>query len=91
MFSPDRRDALRCELDAAFFHLYGVGRGDAEYILGTFGVLERAEVRKHGEYRSKRVILGIYDDMADAIRTGEPYTTSLTPPPADPSVAHEVR
>ena len=27
----------RRALDAAFFHLYGIDREDAEYILGTFG------------------------------------------------------
>jgi hypothetical protein len=30
------RAEIRAELDAAFFHLYGVERGDAEYILSTF-------------------------------------------------------
>ena len=30
------RAELRAELDAAYFHLYGVGRDDAEYILSTF-------------------------------------------------------
>jgi hypothetical protein len=30
------RATLRAELDAAYFHLYGIGREDAEYILGTF-------------------------------------------------------
>jgi hypothetical protein len=27
---------LRAELDAAYFHLYGIDRNDAEYILSTF-------------------------------------------------------
>ena len=30
------RAELRAELDAAFFHLYGIGRDDVEYILSTF-------------------------------------------------------
>ena len=30
------RMQLRAELDAAFFHLYGVSREDAEYMLSTF-------------------------------------------------------
>jgi hypothetical protein len=30
------------ELDAAFFHLYGIARDDAEYILSTFkGIHDR--------------------------------------------------
>ncbi len=30
------RAVLMAELDAAFFHLYGIDRDDAEYILSTF-------------------------------------------------------
>jgi hypothetical protein len=30
------RAELRAELDAAYFHLYGIQRGDAEYVLSTF-------------------------------------------------------
>ncbi|MBK6516941.1 MAG: hypothetical protein IPM79_21970 [Polyangiaceae bacterium] len=40
------------------------------------------------EYCTKRVILGIYDAMAEAVRTGTPYQTRLDPPPAAPRVAH---
>jgi hypothetical protein len=32
----DERARLRAELDAAFFHLYQIGRPDVEYILSTF-------------------------------------------------------
>ena len=32
-----------------------------------------------------------YDEMAEAIRTGVPYSTRLDPPPADPRVAHPAR
>lgn len=34
------------------------------------------------------VILVIYEAMAMAIRTGQPYATGLALPPADPRVAH---
>lgn len=44
-----------------------------------------------GEYRSKRVILEIYDEITRAMQTGEPYHTRLDPPPADPRVAHPPR
>ena len=84
-----RRFLLRCELDAAFFHLYGINRDDAAYILDTFPVVRKKDEARHGEYRTKRVILEIYDRMAEAIRTGVPYQTLLDPPPADPRVAHQ--
>lgn len=57
----ERRFLLRCELDAAFFHLYGISRDDAAYILDTFPIVRRKNEKKHGEYRTKRVILEIYD------------------------------
>lgn len=37
---------------------------------------------------TKETILSVYDEMAEAIRSGEPYQTRLDPPPADPRVAH---
>lgn len=83
-----RRFWLRCELDAAFFHLYGIERDDVDYIMDTFPIVKRKDEKVHGEYRTKRVILDIYDDMAQAIDTQQPYQTRLSPPPADPSLAH---
>jgi N-6 DNA Methylase/Eco57I restriction-modification methylase len=75
-----RRFLLRCELDAAFFHLYGIGRDDVNYIMDTFLVFKRRDEDAHGEYRTKRVILEIYDQMVRAAETGQPYQTSLDPP-----------
>ncbi|WP_280416895.1 Eco57I restriction-modification methylase domain-containing protein [Nocardia carnea] len=67
------RDALRAELDAAFFHLYGIPRDDVEYIMDTFPIVKRKDEAAHGEYRTKRLILEIYDAMTEAERTGVPY------------------
>lgn len=90
-WSEARRFLLRCELDAAFFHLYGVQRDDADYIMETFPIVARKDVQEHGDYRTKLQILDIYDRMQRAIDTGEPYQTVLDPPPADPRVAHPER
>ena len=83
-----RRFLLRCELDAAFFHLYGIGRDDVAYIMDTFHIVRRNDESAHSEYRTKRVILEIYDRMQHAIDTAEPYQTWLAPPPGDPSCCH---
>ena len=32
---------MRAELDAAFFHLYGIERDDVDYIMGTFPIVKR--------------------------------------------------
>jgi hypothetical protein len=81
-WDTDRRFLLRAELDAAFFHLYGIGRDDVDYILETFPIVRRKDEAAHGEFRTKRVILEIYDALAGAMTTGEAYQTRLDPPPA---------
>jgi N-6 DNA Methylase len=90
-WDEDRRFLMRCELDAAFFHLYEINRDDTDYILETFPIVRRKDEAAHGEYRTKRVILEIFDAMLEAQRSGLPYQTRLDPPPADPRMAHPPR
>jgi hypothetical protein len=90
-WDPERRFLLRCELDAVFFHLYGLSRGDTDYVMDTFPIVRKNDLKAHAEFRTKRVILEIYDAMADAARTGKPYQTRLDPPPADLAIAHPPR
>jgi hypothetical protein len=54
-------------------------------------VVRKGDEAQHGEYRTARVILEVYDRMADAARTGVPFVTLLDLPPADPRVAHPPR
>jgi len=90
-WDEERRFLVRCELDALYFRLYEVTREDAAYILDTFPIVRRKEEATYGEYRTKRVILEIYDAMAEAERTSVPYRTRLDPPPADPRCCHPPR
>ena len=80
-WDEDRRFLLRCELDAAYFHLYlgspaewGMDypqlsemfpnpRDAVDYIMDTFPIVKRKDIAKHGDYRTKLVILHIYDQM----------------------------
>jgi len=87
-WDEERRFLLRCELDAAYFHLYGIERDDVDYIMETFPIVKRKDEQQFREYRTRRVILEIYDEMKRAMDAGEPYLTGLEPPPADQSVAH---
>ena len=80
VWDPQRRFRLQSEIDAAFFHLYGISRDDTAYILDTFPVLKRSETREHGEYRTKRVVLETYDALAAAAAKGLPYESPLGPP-----------
>ena len=124
-WDDDRRSLLRCELDAAFFHLYLPAEDDGNwrparrsdgcprdetleqladlerrfptprdavaYIMDTFPIVRRKDEEKHDEYRTKRVILEIYDEMQQAIRTGRPCQIRLNPLPADRSCCHPPR
>jgi len=67
---------------------YGIERDDVDYIIETFQIVKKKDIQKYGEYRTKLVILDIYDKMKVEMDTGEAYQTLLDPPPADPSVAH---
>jgi hypothetical protein len=87
-WDADRRFLLRCELDAAFFHLYGLAHDDVDYVMDTFPIVRDRDVKAHGEYRTKRMILKIYDELARSKETAQPYETRLDPGPADPRVAH---
>ncbi|MFD8415654.1 Eco57I restriction-modification methylase domain-containing protein [Streptomyces sp. NPDC059650] len=89
-WDPDRRAIIRAELDAFFFHLYGITRDDTAYILDTFNVVRDNDIKAHGEYRTKNLILAEYDRMATAGLTLETpltesesgtYRSTLTPPP----------
>jgi len=62
-WNEERRFRLRCELDAAFFHLYGIGREDMEYVMETFPIVKRHDEKTWGEYRTKRVVGEMYDAL----------------------------
>ncbi len=78
---PERRDQLKAELDAAAFHLYGLGREDVEHVLDAFPIVRRYEERDLGEFRTKRLVLAAYDAMTQAAQTGVPFVSPLDPPP----------
>lgn len=89
LWEETRRQVIRAELDALFFHLYGISREDADYILDTFPIVRRKDEARYGSYRTKELILAEYDRMAAAgvslenpLVEGENYTSTLTPPRA---------
>ena len=43
-WDEERRFLLRAELDAAFFHLYGIDRDDVDYIMETFPIVKRKDI-----------------------------------------------
>ena len=88
VWNEERRFWLRAELDALYFHLYGIERDDVDYIMDTFPIVKRRDEAEHGCYRTKEAILEIYDEMAQCQAEGREYKGRLEPPAASPLVAH---
>jgi len=60
------REELRAELDAAYFHLYGLKRRDVEYVLSTFTTTRtEAEGGLAAAQDRRSVILEHYDRLAE--------------------------
>jgi hypothetical protein len=87
-WQADRRVLLQAEIDAAVMHLYGLDQMQAEWLLDSFTVLRKYEEGDHGEFRTKRLVLEIYDQISAAKQAGRAYQTRLKPVPADPSCCH---
>lgn len=74
-WDDERRALLKAELDAIYAKLYGLTEKELHYILDpqdvygedfpgeTFRVLKDREVRKYGEYRTKRLVLDAWEKM----------------------------
>lgn len=80
-WEAERREALRSELDAAMMHVFGYGRSEVEHVMDSFSVVRKYDERDHGEFRTKRMILEIYDEMAKAAANDSVYTSPLDPAP----------
>ena len=70
-WDDDRRHQLRSEIDAIYSYMYGLTRGELEWILEadhpgvSFPTLRNKEQQKYGEYRTKRLVLRAYDQLAE--------------------------
>jgi len=77
-WDDDRRARLRADLDAWYALAYGLSRDELRYVLDpkdvmgadypseTFRVLQNNETKKYGEYRTRRLVLTAYDQLAAA-------------------------
>lgn len=71
------RQLYRIELDAALFHLFGLPREDVDYVMESFPIVKRKDIAAHGTFRTKDLILEVYDAMQDAIDTGVEYRSAF--------------
>jgi len=90
-WAPERRSLLRADLDAAFLHVYGLTRPEAEHVLDSFPVVRKYEERDHGEYRTRRLVLSAFDQMAAATARGGTGWSPLAGCPAGEGPRHASR
>ena len=64
IWNEEERRHLRARLDALYFHLYGLSRDDAAYILDTFPIVRRHDKAAFGHYRTKAMVLAYYNALA---------------------------
>ena len=57
IWDEEERRHLRARLDALYFHLYGLSRDAAEYILATFPIVRREDEAAFGTYRTRDMTL----------------------------------
>jgi len=58
VWNPDDRAHRMARLDALFFHLYGLDDADADYILSTFPIVREHDMKAHGSFRTRDLIMG---------------------------------
>ncbi len=59
------RGQLRAELDAAYFILYGIERGNVEYILGTFQGVAKEDESHGGVGETRELVLEAFDKLSN--------------------------
>jgi len=74
VWDDKRRFSIRCELDALFFHIYSISRDDVDYILDSFPILRNKDLENFGEFRTKRVVLEMYDSLHEEMRNKVSYS-----------------
>ena len=87
-WQPERRAVIQAEIDALVFKLYALSREQIEWIIDSFGVLRKYEERDQGEFRTRRLVIEIYDALTRAEQSSNVYKTPLYPPPGDPRSCH---
>lgn len=108
-WDEQRRAVLRAELDAWYARAYGLGRDELRYVLDpadvmgaeypseTFRVLKANEIRRYGEYRTRRLVLEAWDaqEVTPAREVLEPSSLASgawgRPPGGDLSAATEAQ
>ena len=63
-WDEEERRHLRARLDALYFHLYGLDREDADYVLSTFPIVRKQDEAAFGSYRTRDLVLAYMNALA---------------------------
>ena len=63
-WDDEERRHLRARLDALYFHLYGLSREDAEYVMETFPIVRRQDESAFGSYRTRDMVLAYMNALS---------------------------
>ena len=64
IWNEEERRHLRARLDALYFHLYGLTKDDAEYVLDTFPIVRKEDEAAFGHYRTRDLILAYINALS---------------------------
>ena len=64
IWDVEERHHLRARLDALYFHLYGLSREDADYVMSTFTIVRKEDEDEFGSYRTRDLVLGYMNAIA---------------------------
>ena len=64
IWDEEERRHLRARFDALYFHLYGLSRDDAGYVLDTFPIVRREDEAAFGTYRTRDMTLAYMNALA---------------------------
>ena len=64
VWDEEERCHLRARLDALYFHLYGLTKEDAEYVLDTFPIVRKEDKAAFGHYRTRDLILAYMNALS---------------------------
>ena len=64
VWNEEARRHLRAGLGALYFHLYGLNKDDAEYVLGTFPIVRREDEAAFDHYRTRDLILAYMNALS---------------------------
>ena len=63
-WDEEERRHLHARLDALYFHLYGLSRDEADYVLSTFPIVQKEDEAEFGTYRTRNLILAYMSALA---------------------------